>query len=201
MRKLSRSLNLERRHTDRWSEMRRTNRPDIRFLQTTPLLLVVQEGPHRSSVGCYTCVDTLCKWLQLHLEVVSFKGCTFWTYQWLDGQWTANRIDVEQGLTGMLRSLGRHDGLWECPQKRKAHAVVKEFHSIHPHDINYSIVELRECARPKDNASYNRIHQWEGSYLVECITTKTLRLDSAVATSVFPTAALSPAWRSVSALS
>lgn len=181
--------------------MKRTNRPEMKFLKAPPLLLVVRDGPHHSSVGCYTCVDTLCKWLQHHLELPLSPSCTYWLYQWSDEQWAAKQIEVEQGLAGMLRSLGRNDGLWECPLKRKMHATVKEFHSIHPHTVNYSVVELQECGRPKENASYNRIHQWEGSLLVECVTTKTLRLDSAVATSVFPTAALSPAWRSVSTLS
>ena len=179
--------------------MRRTNRPEMKFLKALPLLLVVRDGPHHSSVGCYSCIDTLCKWLQQHLELPSSPSCTYWAYQWVDEQWVATPVEVQKGLSGMLRSLGRHDGLWECPLKRKMYVKVKEFHSIHPHTVHYSVVELQECTRPKDNASYNRIHQWEGSYLVECITTKTLRLDSAVVTSVFPTAALSPAWRAFSA--
>jgi hypothetical protein len=177
------------------TSMKRTNCPTTKYLKTAPLLLVVRDGEHHCSVGCYTCVDTLCKWLQLHLELPPAPSCTFWAYQWTEGQWQESHVEIRHGLGGMLQSLGRNDGLWECPDRRKMFVTVKEFHSIHPHAIHYSIININECVRPKDNASYNRIHQWEGSFLVECISTKTLKLNNTVVSYVFPTAAISPPWR------
>ena len=168
--------------------MKRTNKPRMRRLSTPlPLVLVAHTGMHHCSAGCYTSEDTLCKKLDQYLERHPDNKITFSAYQWMEHDWECVPIDIYNGLSGMLCSLGQEDGIWEMCQTRKLHVAIKELHSVHPHAVEYAIIDVQECARPKTNASHLRTRQWAGSYLIECVASKTLMMDADIASFMFPT--------------